>query len=86
MDDGFHDYIDVFVVVYLDDVVIYSVCLEDHVHHLRLGLVQEGHPVTFESWKLDRRKTFLVRSIQGRLPMLRKSGRRRLRQDGSSQP
>lgn len=23
--------------MYLDDVVIYSECLEDHLHHLRLG-------------------------------------------------
>ena len=38
MRDVFHDYIDVFVVVYLDDVVIYSESLEDHLHHLKLVL------------------------------------------------
>lgn len=36
----FHDYIDEFMVVYLDDVVIYSECLEDHLHHLRLPLTR----------------------------------------------
>ena len=40
MDDVFHDYIDVFVVIYIDDVVIYSVCLEDHIHHLRLVMTR----------------------------------------------
>ena len=33
MNDVFHDYIDVFVVVYVDDVVIYSESLEDQLHH-----------------------------------------------------
>jgi hypothetical protein len=35
MNDVFHDVIDKFVVVYLDDIVIYSRSLEDHLGHLR---------------------------------------------------
>ena len=35
MNDVFHDFIDHFVVVYLDDIVVYSESLEDHVSHLR---------------------------------------------------
>ena len=30
MNDVFHEYVDRFVVVYLDGIVIYSECLEDH--------------------------------------------------------
>lgn len=36
--DVFHDYIEVFIVVYLDNIVIYSESLEDHLHHVRLVL------------------------------------------------
>ena len=35
MNDVFHEYVDHFVVVYLDDMVIYSESLEDHLEHLR---------------------------------------------------
>jgi hypothetical protein len=35
MNDVFYDYIDRFVVVYLDDIVMYSESLEDHLCHLR---------------------------------------------------
>ncbi|CAL5371561.1 unnamed protein product [Camellia sinensis] len=35
MNDVFNDYVDQFVVVYLDDIVIYSESLEDHLSHLR---------------------------------------------------
>ena len=35
MNDVFYEYVDCFVVVYLDDIVIYSESLEDHVEHLR---------------------------------------------------
>ena len=36
MNDVFNDYVDQFVVVYLDDIVIYSESLEDHLPHLRM--------------------------------------------------
>ena len=36
MNDVFSEYIDRFVVVYLDDIVIYSESLRDHITHLRL--------------------------------------------------
>ena len=35
MNDVFYEYVDRFVVVYLDDIVIYSESLEDHMEHLR---------------------------------------------------
>ena len=34
MNDVFYEYVDCFVVVYLDDIVIYSESLEDHMEHL----------------------------------------------------
>ena len=33
MSNVLHDYLDVFVVVYLDDIVVYSNFLEEHVKH-----------------------------------------------------
>lgn len=36
MNNVFYDYIDRFVVVYLDDIVVYSESLKDHLKHLRL--------------------------------------------------
>lgn len=38
MNDVLNEYIDVFVVVYLDDVVLYSRSLEEHILHLKLVL------------------------------------------------
>jgi hypothetical protein len=38
MNNVFHDYIDKFVVVYLDDIVVYSESFDDHLCHLRLVL------------------------------------------------
>jgi len=35
MNDVFYGFVDCFVVVYLDDIVIYSESLEDHLEHLR---------------------------------------------------
>ena len=36
MNDVLFDYLDVFVVVYLDDIVVYSKTLTEHEKHLRL--------------------------------------------------
>ena len=35
MNDVFYEFVDHFVVVYLDDIVIYSESLEDHLKHLK---------------------------------------------------
>ena len=35
MNDVFYEFVDCFVVVYLDDIVIYSDSLKDHLEHLR---------------------------------------------------
>ena len=36
MNQVFHEYLDQFVVVYLDDIVVYSATLEEHKMHLKL--------------------------------------------------
>ena len=36
MNQVFHEYLDKFVIVYLDDIVVYSSTMEEHQHHLRL--------------------------------------------------
>ena len=36
MNHAFYDYLDKFVVVYLDDIVVYSSSLDEHVAHLKL--------------------------------------------------
>jgi len=38
MNDTFRDYLDKFVLVFLDDIIVYSDTLEDHERHLRLAL------------------------------------------------
>ena len=35
MNDVFYGFVDRFIVVYLDDIVVYSESLEDHLKHLR---------------------------------------------------
>src|SRR5262249_53090735 len=36
MNQVFHDYFDKFVVVYIDDIVVYSASMEEHLVHLKL--------------------------------------------------
>lgn len=38
MNQIFHEYLDKFVVVYLDDIVVYSRSLDEHASHLRTVL------------------------------------------------
>ena len=36
MDEVFHDYLDKFLIVYLDDIVVYRRNLQEHLHHLEI--------------------------------------------------
>ena len=36
MNQVFHEYLDQFIIVYLDDIVVYSTTLEEHKVHLKL--------------------------------------------------
>ena len=38
MNRVFHDYLDKFIIVFIDDVLVYSKTREDHKTHLRLAL------------------------------------------------
>ena len=38
MNDTLHEYLDVFIVVYLDDILVYSKLKEEHVRHVKLVL------------------------------------------------
>ena len=37
MNQDFHDYLDKFVIVYLDDIIVYNSSLEEHIGHLKLA-------------------------------------------------
>ena len=43
MNETFHDMIDIFVVIYIDDLLIYSKSLEEHVNHVKLVLERLKH-------------------------------------------
>ena len=38
MNDALHEYLDIFVIVYLDDILVYSTSKEEHIKHVRLVL------------------------------------------------
>ena len=38
MNDALHEYLDIFVIVYLDDVLVYLTSEEEHIKHVRLVL------------------------------------------------
>ena len=44
MNDEFQEYLDKFICVYLDDILVYSENLDDHLRHLRLTLDTYTHP------------------------------------------
>ena len=47
----FYDYLDKFVVVYLDDIIVYSFSLEDHIKHLKLVFKKLRQHQLFIKWK-----------------------------------
>lgn len=54
LDESVHDYLDKFVVVYLDDIVVYSSTLEEHMEHLKLvfGKLRENQLYVCEEGKV----------------------------------
>ena len=38
MNDALHEYLDIFVIVYLDDILVYLTSEEEHIKHVRLVL------------------------------------------------
>ena len=50
MDEVFHDYLDKFIIVYLDDIVVYSKSLDEHLHHLQLVFSDYVNTSYMPSW------------------------------------
>ncbi|GBG74813.1 hypothetical protein CBR_g19325 [Chara braunii] len=50
----FHDYLDKFIVVYLDDILIFSRTVEEHAEHLKivLGLLRQHQYKHYPNWRL----------------------------------
>ena len=48
------DYVDKFVVVYLDDILVYSKNKEEHAEHLRLGLEKLREHQLYAKYSKDR--------------------------------
>ena len=38
MNDALHEYLDIFVIVHLDDILVYSTSEEEHIKHVQLVL------------------------------------------------
>jgi hypothetical protein len=54
MNDALHEYLDIFVIVYLDDVLVYSMSMEEHVKHVRLVLKKlKEHSLLLKLEKCD---------------------------------
>jgi hypothetical protein len=51
MNNAFHEYINKFVVVYLDDIVVYSESFDDYLYHLRLILSGLRENSLFVKWE-----------------------------------
>jgi hypothetical protein len=59
INDVLHDYIDKFVVVYLDDIVVYSKSFDDHLYDLKLVLYRLRENSLF----VEKEKTTLLAKI-----------------------
>ncbi|KAL4323314.1 hypothetical protein GQ457_11G026620 [Hibiscus cannabinus] len=67
MNRVFHEYLDQFVVVFIDDILVYSQTEEDHDRHLRLVLRSDARQQAFENLKESLiNATMLIQPVSGK--------------------
>ncbi|KFY47335.1 hypothetical protein V494_00038 [Pseudogymnoascus sp. VKM F-4513 (FW-928)] len=68
MNDALHEYLDIFVIVYLDDILVYSTSKEEHVKHVKLVLEKiEKYNLLLKLEKCEfyiKQVEFLVKEVQ----------------------